>query len=125
MTSSNVNSGRTWFLDLDGTIFFHNAYLTLEDGKFDIILPGVRDFFSKVNKNDCIIIASSRADTYKDFTVKSLKHYNIRYDYLLFNLPRGPRILVNDKKVDGTETAYAINILRNSGLSIPDRYYKI
>lgn len=61
----------------------------------------------------------------RELTVRSLKHYNIRHDYILFNMPKGPRILINDKKQDGIETAFAINITRNSPLNVPDRYFEI
>jgi hypothetical protein len=37
---------------------------------------------------------------------------------ILFDLPTGERLLINDKKPDGTKTAYSININRNEGIKI-------
>lgn len=125
MVSSRINSERVWFLDLDGTIFVHNKYLTLRNDEFDEILPGVLDFFRRLNAKDKIIIISSRSDVFRELTIRSLEHYNIRYDHVILNMPKGPRIIVNDTKVDGTDTAYAINLTRNSPFAIPDKYYKI
>ena len=34
---------------------------------------------------------------------------------IIFGLPTGPRIVVNDSKPDGTKTAYAISVVRDSG----------
>lgn len=125
MAFSKTDSGRVWFLDLDGTIFVHNKYLSLEKDELDELLPGALEFFSRVNNNDKIIIVSSRSDNFKEITIRSLKHYDIRYDYLLFNMPKGPRILINDRKPDGTKTSYALNLTRNSPLNVPEKYFEI
>ena len=125
MVYSETDSGRVWFIDLDGTTFVHNRYLSLKEDEYDEILPGVLNFFSKISHNDKIIIVSSRPNIFRGFTIKSLKHYGIRYDFLLLGMPKGPRILINDKKADGTETAFALNLVRNSPLNVPGKYFKI
>lgn len=43
---------------------------------------------------------------------------NIRYDYILTDMPFGERILVNDRKPSGLNTAYAINKDRDDKLNI-------
>ncbi len=105
---------KTWIIDLDGTIFRHNAYL--ESSKREVPLPGVKDFFSKIPPEDFIIIVTSRDSIYKESTEKSLTENGLRYNILLMGLPVGERILINDKKESGMKTAYAINIKRNVGL---------
>ena len=43
---------------------------------------------------------------------------NIRYDYIITDLPFGERILVNDNKPSGLSMAYAINKVRDSEFNI-------
>jgi len=107
------NLPKTWIIDLDGTIFLHNAYL---QGK-DILLPGVKNFFDNISLNDKIILVTSRNESFRELTESSLIEYGIRYDFLIMNLPLGERILINDIKPTGLKTAYAINLARNKGLS--------
>ena len=42
----------------------------------------------------------------------------LRYDYILTGMPFGERILVNDRKPSGLNTAYAINKDRDKELNI-------
>ncbi|MEM3193004.1 MAG: hypothetical protein QW292_13165 [Candidatus Parvarchaeota archaeon] len=105
---------KTWILDLDGTIFKHNAYL--EDNEDEPVLPYVSDFISKISPSDYIIILTSRDEKFREATINALRKNNIRYNALLMGLPIGERILINDKKESGMKTAFAVNIKRNSGL---------
>lgn len=102
----------TWVLDLDGTILEHNGHL--RGG--DILLPGVLDFFSKIPKLDMILILTAREHKYEKKTKKFLIDNNIRFDYLIFNVPTGERLLFNDAKPSGLKTAHAINLTRNLGM---------
>ena len=47
-----------------------------------------------------------------------LKKNNIRYDYLISDMPFGERILVNDRKPSGLDTAYAVNKDRDEKIEI-------
>jgi len=105
---------KTWIIDLDGTILKHNGY---KEGK-DELLKGVKEFFDVIPNEDTIIILTSRATKYADQTIKFLKQNKIRYDHIIFNIPFGERILINDKKESGLITAYAINKERNSPFDI-------
>ncbi len=105
---------RTWIIDLDGTILKHNGY---KDGK-DELLKGVKEFFDIIPNEDTIIILTSRETKYTDQTINFLKQNKIRYDHIIFNIPFGERILINDKKESGLITAYAINKERNSPFDI-------
>lgn len=105
---------KTWIIDLDGTILKHNGY---KEGK-DELLKGVKEFFDIIPNEDTIIILTSRETKYADQTIKFLKQNKIRYDHIIFNIPFGERILINDKKESGLITAYAINKERNSPFDI-------
>ena len=103
--------GHTWILDLDGTIVKHNGYKI--DGE-DTLLPGVIAFLQSIPEKDMIIFLTSRTEEYKEQTICFLKSKHIRFDHILFNVPYGERILINDRKPSGLTVALAININRDS-----------
>ena len=109
------NLSHTWFFDLDGTILKHNGYI---DDRKDTLLDGVKKFFKKIPSKDIIIITTSRDKKNSKKTINFLKKMKIRFDKILFNLPYGERILLNDvKPKNNLKTAISINLKRNSGLS--------
>ena len=101
---------KTWIFDLDGTLLKHNGYKI--DGK-DTILSGVKEYLSEIPVEDKIIIFTSRTDEYRELTLSFLEEYQIRYDEILFNMPMGERIIVNDRKPSGLDMAVALNIDRD------------
>lgn len=101
---------KTWIFDLDGTIVKHNGYKT--DG-YDTLLDGVREYIGLIPPEDKIIILTARTDEYKEMTIKFLRENNIRYNEILFDMPMGKRILINDRKPSGLDMSVAINIDRN------------
>ena len=110
---------KTWFLDIDGTIVKHNGYKI--DG-YDTLLEGVKEFFSDLPEDDKVILLTARKGEYLDNLKEFLKCNNIRYDYLISDMPFGERILINDRKPSGLNTAYAVNKNRDYKFSID---YKI
>jgi len=110
---------KTWILDVDGTLVKHNGYKI--DG-YDTLLDGVREFFETLNSNDKVVLLTARKEEYlpalKDFLVKN----NIRYDFLLTDMPMGERILVNDRKPSGLDMSFAINKNRDDVFNVA---YKI
>ncbi len=102
---------KTWIFDLDGTLVEHNGYLKY--GK-DVLLSGVREFFDNLSASDMVVILSARSSQYKDITLEFLVENNIRFDHIIFDAPKGERILVNDCKPDGLKCAYSINLERNN-----------
>lgn len=110
------NLPKTWLIDIDGVIFKHNLYLECKSQKTEKVLPGVKEFFKKIPKSDKIILLTSRSKKYKNYTITQLKKNKIRYDFIIFDLPVGERILINDIKPRGLKTAKAINVKRDKGL---------
>jgi hypothetical protein len=108
----STNLGHTWFFDLDGTIFKHDG--RWEDG-YDTVLPGVKELWDTIPLDDMIIISTARREMWRDEVIATLKKNDLRYDYLLFNLRHGERIIVNDEKPNGLQTAIAWNVKRNRG----------
>lgn len=107
---------KTWIFDIDGTLVKHNGYKL--DGH-DTLLSGAKEYIDSIPSDDKIIILTSRTDEYKEMTLRFLQDNDIRYDEILFNMPYGERILVNDRKSSGLEMSVAINIDRDQFV-IPD-----
>lgn len=101
---------KTWVFDLDGTLLKHNGYK--EEGA-DTVLPGVIEYLDSIPPEDKIIIFTSRTDEYKQMTLDFLSGYGIRYDEILFNMPLGERIIINDRKPSGLDMSVAINLERD------------
>ncbi len=108
--------GKTWIVDLDGTIVKHNGYKL--DGH-DTLLDGAEDFLKQIPQSDLIVFITSRTEEYREITEKFLAEHQIRYDHIIYNAPFGERILINDRKPSGLNTAIAVNIDRNK-FYIPD-----
>ncbi|MCQ2484510.1 MAG: hypothetical protein MJ168_04140 [Clostridia bacterium] len=107
--------GHTWLIDLDGTIVKHNGYKMY--GK-DVLLDGSLEFLNSIPEKDTIIFLTSRKKEFSQITEAFLNENNIRYDRIIYELPYGERILINDNKPSGLQMGYAINKDRDSGLSI-------
>ena len=112
LTISNMK--HTWLIDIDGTIFKHNGY---KDVGGDEMLPGVLELWNSIPENDTIILLSARKQSDKNTTLAAMDNFGLRYDFAIFDLPYGERILINDKKPKGLETALSLNINRDEGMS--------
>ena len=97
---------KTWIFDLDGTLLKHNGYKL--DGT-DTLLPGAREYMETLPKEDKIVIFTSRTGESREQTIRFLEENGIRYDEILFHMPMGERIVVNDRKPSGIDMAVAIN----------------
>ena len=101
---------KTWIFDLDGTLLKHNGHKTA-DG--DTVLPGVTEYLGAIPPEDKIVIFTSRTEEYRESTLAFLKAAGIRYDEILFQMPMGERIVVNDRKPSGIAMSVAINVNRD------------
>lgn len=101
---------KTWIFDLDGTIVKHNGYKI--DGA-DTLLEGAKAYLEAIPCEDKIIFFTSRTEEYRQMTLDFLKEQGIRYDEILFQMPMGERIVVNDRKPSGLDMAVALNVERD------------
>ena len=108
---------KTWIFDLDGTLVKHNGYKI--DGH-DTLLPGAKKYLDALPDDDFILILTSRTDEYKEMTLEFLEQNGIRYDEIMFNMPMGERIVINDRKPSGIDMAVSVNVGRDEGGSFPE-----
>lgn len=101
---------KTWVFDLDGTIVEHNGY---KKYGHDVLLDGIKEQISAIPKEDLIIIFSARESKYEKQTIEFLNQNQIKFDKIIFDMPVGERILINDQKPSGLKCAYAINTIRD------------
>jgi hypothetical protein len=81
------------------------------------ILPSVLDkFLEWRDKGYKIILTTARPEGCRDITKKQLYDVGIFFDKLIMGLNTGPRVIINDKKINGSLTSYAINLERDIGL---------
>lgn len=102
----------TWLIDIDGTLFQHNGHLIGPD----VLLPGVCEFWAQIPEHDTIVLLSARKESEAAGTLANLRHHRLRHDHAIFGLPTGERVLINDRKPSGLNTAIAVNTERNEGL---------
>lgn len=101
---------KTWIFDLDGTLVKHNGYKL---GETDTLLEGAKAYLDSIPREDRIIILTSRAEEYRQLTLDFLQEQEVRYDEILFGMPVGERIVVNDRKPSGLDMAVALNVERD------------
>lgn len=104
----------TWILDLDGTIVVHNGYKNTGE----MLLDGVKNFWEQIPQDDYILILTARTPEYAEETEAFLRMHGLRYSKILYNIPVGERILINDQKPSGLDMALAINKQRNATCSL-------
>jgi hypothetical protein len=102
--------GKTWVIDIDGTVVKHNGYKI--DGR-DSLLAGASSFFENIGSEDMVILVTSRGEELKKETEDFLTEHGIRRNHIIYNAPMGERILINDRKPSGLNTAIAINTRRD------------
>lgn len=62
-----------------------------------------------------VIILTAREPGAKMRTEQFLKKNSVRYDHILFGIPMGERILMNDTKPSGLRCAYSVCPNRDEG----------
>jgi hypothetical protein len=112
-TSIFSRLNKTWIFDLDGTLVIHNGYKCGED----TLLPGIKDFFhNNITDTDYVLITTARHSEFKGIAEKCFLENQIRYNKIIYDMPNGERILMNDIKPSGLKTAYSYNLDRDIGL---------
>lgn len=102
--------GHTWFFDLDGTILKHNGHKIEGEDSF---LTGAKEFLRSLPSEDKVIFVTSRPLEEKGATENFLMEHQVNFHAVLYDLPYGERILVNDRKPSGLQTAFAVNLSRD------------
>lgn len=114
---------KTIFCDIDGTLWDHigavSEQATYEGHK---LLPNTKEAIDKWDKlGYTIILTTGRKESLRSKTEAELLRLGIVYDKLIMGLGGGTRIIINDRKPDGTKnTCYAVNVVRNKGISYYD-----
>ena len=103
----------TWLVDIDGTIAVHNGYLMYGE---DMPLESSCAFLRSLPEDDYILLLTSRQESARELTEIFLKKNHIRYDGIVFGLPVGERILINDDKRSGLRMSYALALPRDEGI---------
>jgi len=112
-----ANRPKTLFVDIDGVIFRQNGRwpdIDTIDPKKDL-LPGVRERFLRWEMQGCrIILATGRADNFREITERQLREAGIPYHHLIM----GRRILINNTKhrEPNIPTAVAVNLVTDEGM---------
>jgi hypothetical protein len=105
---------KTWLIDVDGVLFAHNEYLASEQ---EHPLPGVRRFLEAVPADDVVVLLTARPVSEEPRLRAELARLGLRFDCIVFDLPIGERVLINDCKPSGLPTAHALNLPRDAGLA--------
>lgn len=104
---------KSWFVDIDGVLAEHNAYL---HGK-DVWLDSSLKFLESLSSGDKIILTTSRKPEDVTSLVAELKSRGIEVHSVITELPHGERIVVNDSKPSGLRTAFSIPLQRDMGMA--------
>lgn len=125
------NLNKTWFVDIDGTLFVHRTNEELDEMMEEHEMKShlqetpiqeAIDFINNLPEKDRVLLTTARESRHLPHTLRALYHYEVRFDQIIDGLGSGPRIVVNDIKPKGSannkyplSTAYAINVTRNLG----------
>lgn len=101
----------TWLIDFDGVLVPHNGHLAGEDR----LLPGVEAFWARIPAGDTVVLMSARGIEHSEKALALMAAHGLKVDRLLFGLPTGERVLINDRKPSGLTTAVAVNLARDTG----------
>jgi len=113
------NRPKTIICDIDGTLVKHVSPLETAKPDFKMeLLPGTLEKLAEWDvKGYNIILMSGRREGARKETERQLSEVGIIYDKLILGVGGGIRVLLNDKKPDGTtETALSYNLIRNKGI---------
>ena len=114
------SKSKTIICDIDGTLLHHynqGVSKQLETG-YSKLLDGVADKFNEWDAESYnVILITGRRESQRKETEKQLHLLGLFWDHLIMGVGGGDRIVINDRKPDSDrDTAYAINVDRNSGL---------
>lgn len=108
---------KTYFVDIDGTIFVYRKFETYKNSPAQVI-KSTKQFLQQVQDDGhMIILTTARPEEMRDHTIHELYLNNIPYDRLIMGIERGPRYLINDlSPKEPGDRAIAINLERDKGI---------
>lgn len=115
-----MSRAKTILCDIDGTLIKqYNQGISQQGTKSPPILDGTIDKINEWDRSGYnIILITGRRESQRKITEDYLAHLGIVYDQLIMGIGGGDRIIINDRKPDSDrDTAYAINLERNKGIS--------
>lgn len=117
-----MNNSKTIFCDIDGTLIKHYSPIETSKPNFKAeILPGVLEKLKDWTlKNYKLILTTGRKESQREVTEIQLRELGITYDMLIMGIGRGSRVIINDRKPDGTITAESYCVIRDGGLESLD-----
>ena len=108
---------KTLFIDIDGTLFEHKGTFSNIALTESTLLPNAREKMDEwCSKEYRIILTTARRESLRNRTESELQRLCIPYDCLVMGISKGQRVLINDRRPSGDDTAFAINIDRDTGL---------
>lgn len=109
---------KTIFCDIDGTLVKHDppSLTAKPDYKMEVLEGTIEKLMEWDKKGYNIILTTGRKESLRKTTEEQLSSIGIFYDQLVMGIGGGDRIVVNDDKPDGRQTAFAINLERNKGI---------
>jgi len=113
---------KTIFCDIDGLLIYHSGDITKQHLIKATVLPGVVEKWAEWDRKGYkIILTTGRRESTRAATEKQLSEAGIFYDHLVMGVSSGVRVLINDKKPNGTEPmALAFSPDRNCGIKDVD-----
>jgi len=109
---------KTIICDIDGTLVRHYDPHTVSKStyKMELLEGTIEKLLEWERKGYNIILLTGRKESMRKVTEQQLSNAGVFYDQLIMGVGGGPRYLINDYKPDGTESAFSINVERNSGI---------
>lgn len=111
---------KTILCDIDGTLITQfNQGISQQGTGYPPILDGTIDKINEWDRSGYnIILITGRRESQREVTEQHLRDLGIVYDQLIMGIGGGDRIVINDRKPNSDrDTAYAINLERNKGIS--------
>jgi hypothetical protein len=112
----------TIFCDIDGTLAEHHPpnISAHPDNSLKVLTNTINKLTEWDSKGYNIILTTGRKEGMRGVTEKQLAEAGIFYDQLILGIGGGIRYLINDRKSDGRQSAFAICTERDEGIGAID-----
>ena len=111
---------KTIICDIDGTLLYHhNEGVSKQvEQTWNKLLEGTTEKFNEWDaKSYNVILITGRRESQRRETEKQLRDLGLFWDHLIMGTGGGDRVVINDRKTNSSrDTAYSINVDRNTGL---------